>query len=132
MKLSVIAKAVVAVAVITSLSGCISAAQEQKNNEARAYIASNTPVVGNSKEECDQMWSKTQYYITKNSGMKLQTVSDFAIQTFNATQPGRYTGTATKINQSGDKCAIDMSLSFVSGGTYLELTANMIRFVKGA
>lgn len=129
MKLSVIVKAV---AVVTSLSGCISAAQEQKNNEARAYIASNTPVVGNSKEECDQMWSKTQYYITKNSGMKLQTVSDFAIQTFNATQPGRYTVTATKMNQPGDKCTIDMNLSFGSGGTYLELTADMIRFVKGA
>ncbi|GEM_PF-2061748 len=132
MKLSIIAKTVVAVTVVTSLSGCISPAQEQKNNEARAYIASNTPVVGNSKEECDQMWSKTQYFITKNSGMKLQTVSDFAIQTFNATQPGRSTGTATKINQSGNKCVIDMSLSFVSGGTYLELTADMIRFVKGA
>lgn len=119
-----------------SLTGCVSPEQQKAANDARNYIAVNSPIKATSKEQCDLMWQRTQYFITRNAGMKLQIVTDTAIETYNAdpNKMGVATGSATRLFSSKETCEIESSISFNLYGPQLDVikTAEMIKFIKQA
>jgi len=129
MKLSVIAKTFGVVAVIASLSGCAPSPQVQ---QARNYIAANTPIKGANKAECDQMWQKVQYFIMKNSTRKMQMATDVLIETHNTTDVGQRSGSAMRLINADGSCEIESSINMYMIGMDSVLTADLIRFVKGA
>lgn len=128
-------KAVLAVAVVSTLSGC---ATSPEYAAAEAYVKANTPIKGANKEQCDMAWQQTQYFIQKNAGMKLQIVTDTVIETYNGTPAkGEFVspkmGTATKLPVMGGGCEIEAQVSqLVFGQNTMDafVTRDMIKFVK--
>jgi hypothetical protein len=62
-----------------ALSGC-----ETIPASSSEVLAAQTPLICDNKEACDKMWRKASYWISTNSGYKIQTANDAVIETFNA------------------------------------------------
>ncbi|HFI1088339.1 TPA: hypothetical protein ACGPGC_003387 [Enterobacter hormaechei] len=120
-------KTVVALGIVSVLSGCAPSPQVQQANN---YIAANSPVKGANKAECDLMWQKTQYFIMKNSTRKMQMATDVLIETHNTTDVGQRSGSAMRMNNADGSCEIEGSINMYMLGMDSELTANMIRSIK--
>jgi len=128
-KMKNIVKLFVAVAVAATLNGCAPSPQVQ---QAQNYIAANTPIKGANKAECDQMWQKVQYFIMKNSTRKMQIATDVVIETHNTIDVGQRSGSAMRLINTDGSCEIEGSINMYMIGMDPVLTADMIRFVKGA
>ena len=70
------------VASVAVLSGC---ATNQPKLSAELQQEIDSPLYCNSEEECKVMWERATFFVTKNSGFKLQIHNDIVIQTYNPT-----------------------------------------------
>lgn len=71
--------AVLAVFSLIALTGC----KTIPASSADVQIA-QTPLICDGKDACDKMWKKASYWISTNSGYKIQSANDAVIQTYNA------------------------------------------------
>ncbi|HCM9730465.1 MULTISPECIES: hypothetical protein [Enterobacter] len=122
-------KTVVALGIVSILAGCSASPEVQ---QARAFIAANSPVKGANKAECDLMWQQAQYFIMKNSTRKLQMATDIVIETHNTTDVGQRSGSAMRLNKADGSCEIEGSMNMYMIGMDSVMTANMIRAIKSA
>lgn len=95
-----------------SLTRCISPEQQKAANDASNYIASNSPIKASSKEQCEFMWQRTQYFITRNVGMKLQIITDTIIETYNAESNKISAATGLAIRIFSSKKHVELSQLF--------------------
>jgi len=63
-------------------SGC---ATNQPKLSAELQQELDSPLYCNSEEECNLMWERATFFVTNNSGFKLQIHNDTVIQTYNPT-----------------------------------------------
>jgi hypothetical protein len=73
-------KIILAIAIVASLSGCVSQAERASN---QAAMNESVPVCETTKQ-CDVAWSAATTWVTEHCAMKLQTVTDSLLQTYNS------------------------------------------------
>lgn len=71
---------ILAVAMTVAVSGCVSQAQRASN---QAAMNESVPVCETTKQ-CDVAWSAATSWVTEHCAMKLQTVTDSLLQTYNS------------------------------------------------
>jgi hypothetical protein len=105
----------IVIAIALLLAGCVQSefVTPSYTSPQQAYIdkAMASPLdVNVGKNQIEDAWGRTQAFISKYSDMKLQTVSDYSIQTFNSYRIFMYGYTATKTpTKDGFTITVDCS-----------------------
>ena len=82
--------------VLLALSSCATVLTPEQT----AYIqkiSGHSNSITLPKERSDEAWGKAQTFISKYSSMKIQTVSDYIIETYNSTMATNYAWSASKV-----------------------------------
>lgn len=99
------------------LSGCSSEVPGGIDNMsdidpiAKAFVDANSPMKGESKEQCNLMWKRAQHFVTTKSDMKMEhvTESEFYTKRLHLKLPGRQFAKGGNLVM-GDKCEIDVNV----------------------
>lgn len=77
-------KYVLSVSLALLLTGCATQ-NAGKNMSADDQLELNAPLYCEGEKQCKDAWERAMYYVTTNSGYKIQTANDMLIQTYNPT-----------------------------------------------
>jgi len=110
---------------ILFLSFCISAPKMTPQEEAYINDVLNTPLTFTvAKDDSEETWGRIQSFVGKYSSMKLQTATDFVLQTYNPTgSVPRYGYTATK-TPMGDEVEFQVDCTYCNMFTRKEAIQN--------
>jgi len=99
----------VAILVLALLTGCATTSMLKLTPEEQMYLekAKAFPLEFTiPKSQADEAWGRAQSFIGRFSSMKLQTVTDFVIQTYNPISPNVDFGYYVTKTPMGDKVQI--------------------------
>ena len=66
------------------IAGCATPGQ---NMSAADTAELNAPLYCNNETECKNVWERATYYVSTNSGYKIQNINDNLIETYNSVSP---------------------------------------------
>lgn len=93
------------IAAVFTISGC--AVNQPLTEEQKLAI---TPIKCSNKAQCDNFWQKTQVWVAKNSGYRIQTATDVLIQTYGPANSD-VTLAFTVIKEPNDENGASISMS---------------------
>ena len=117
--------AIVVILVLALLAGCATTSMLKLTPEERTYLekAKAFPLEFTiPKSEADEAWGRAQSFIGRFSSMKLQTVTDFVIQTYNPRSTDVDFGYYVTKTPMGDKVQITVQCN--TGNVFAEEDAN--------
>lgn len=95
------------VAIAVLVTGCVSPAQRAQN---QADMNASVPIC-KGKKQCDVEWQAASAWVSHNCGMKIQTVTDAMIQTFNSPPNSPSTAcTVTRVPGPGQSAAFQINV----------------------
>lgn len=92
------------------LAGCMTTKTPQQSAlDNKILAAANATPICKTEEQCDAMWARAVYFVTKYAGLKIQIQTDVLIQTYNSTD----TRIAMGVNKIPDDDGYQIQLTYL-------------------
>jgi hypothetical protein len=90
----------------------VACAHKDEAINPKVIEAANTPLICESKESCDILWSKAQIWVSENAGYKIQIATDSIIETYSARDYSTgYSIRLTKTPKENGKYELKLNIS---------------------